>query len=468
MSPRTKYHPPMARLRRATCALAAGIVLHAAGAAALPAQSLPPSDALRLGDVFDALRASSPRVAAANAQARAAQARVPGAGKPPDPELQLGWMNYSLPQLAPMEPTGMAQLQVMQMLPLGGKLGLAKGIAAAQASAESHRAEETWWEQRAQAAMAFHDLYQLDARLVVMRETARLLDDMRRTAESMYRVGEGRQADVLRAQVEVARMAEDTLRMHAMRLGMLARLNALLDRPHDAHVGPAVLPAFPLGLPPLDSLQRMAVQRRPMLRAADDEMAAAEQMQRMVRKELVPDLTVGVQYGVRGATMSGTDAGGMPMTERRTEHMGSLMIGATLPIFARSRQLQQRQEAEAMRQMAAADRAGMRAETRGQLGAAYAELERARRLAALYRTTILPQAQAAVASSQSAYRVGQVDFMTLLDNQMTANKYRQELAVLEAEEGKAWAELEMLTGSELLDPHTTTVTAASPAAGEDR
>jgi hypothetical protein len=37
---------------------------------------------------------------------------------------------------------------------------------------------------------------------------------------------------------------------------------------------------------------------------------------------------------------------------------------------------------------------------------------------------------------------------------MTVNKYRTELFALEADEGKAWAELEMLTGRELFDPNT--------------
>ncbi|MGH7618506.1 MAG: hypothetical protein ACREPM_14900, partial [Gemmatimonadaceae bacterium] len=58
-----------------------------------------------------------------------------------------------------------------------------------------------------------------------------------------------------------------------------------------------------------------------------------------------------------------------------------------------------------------------------------------------------------------------VDFMTLLDDQMTVNKYRQELFGLEADEGKAWAELEMLTGRELIDSNSTAVVAsAAPAA----
>jgi outer membrane protein TolC len=126
------------------------------------------------------------------------------------------------------------------------------------------------------------------------------------------------------------------------------------------------------------------------------------------------------------------------------------MIGATVPIFARSRQLRMREEAGAMSRMARADLLAMRADTRGRLGEAFAALGRARRLAVLYRTTILPQAEATVASAMAAYRVGSVDFMTLLDSRMTVNRYREELVTLESDEGKAWAELEMLTGRVLV------------------
>ena len=93
----------------------------------------------------------------------------------------------------------------------------------------------------------------------------------------------------------------------------------------------------------------------------------------------------------------------------------------------------------------------MRAETRGDLGESVASLHRARALRTLYLTTVLPQAEAAVASALAAYRVGTVNFMTLLDNQSMVNRYRQELFALEADEGKAWAALELLTGRVLFD-----------------
>ena len=90
----------------------------------------------------------------------------------------------------------------------------------------------------------------------------------------------------------------------------------------------------------------------------------------------------------------------------------------------------------------------------GAVADAHASLVRARWLADLYRSAVLPQAAATVASSLSAYRVGGVNFMTLLDAQMTLNRYRQELFTLEADEGKAWAQLEMLTGRPLVDAHS--------------
>ena len=132
--------------------------------------------------------------------------------------------------------------------------------------------------------------------------------------------------------------------------------------------------------------------------------------------------------------------------------MVSLMLGVNLPVFAGNRQFAMRRETEAMRAMARADLDEMRAETRGRVGELYAAVERARRLGELYRTTILPQAETTVQSAQSSYRTGAVDFMTLLDDQMTVNRYRQDLNALDAERGTALAELEMLLGREQFDP----------------
>ena len=421
-----------------------------ARAQASDAHAMAGEQRLFLADVYAEVLHASPRIQAAHSLARAAQARVAGASRPPDPQLQLGLMNYALPQLAPMPALGMRQLQLMQMLPLGGKLALAGRAAGATASATGLRAEDVSWDLRTQSAMAFYDLYATDRGLDVARETLRLLTDIAATAESMYRVGDGRQTDVLRARVEIARMVEDTLRMRAMRQSMTARLEALLDRAPSGEIGTPVLPAFPSSLPTHFWLDSVARDARPMIRAGVEDVRAADASAQLARKEIIPDLQVGVQYAQRGGEMG-------------TERMGSLMLGASLPIFARSRQFQMRVEADAMRQMAQSDLAALRAETRGRIGEAYAAVTRARNLARLYRTTVLPQAEATVSSALSAYRVGGVDFMTLLDDRMTVNKYRQELNVLDADEGKAWAELEMLVGAALIDSNSRTSPANAPS-----
>jgi outer membrane protein TolC len=416
----------------------------------------------RLGDFYARVSRDNPKITAAQALVRAAQARAPGARRPPDPQLQLGFMNYSLPKLAPMVPLGMTQLQVMQMVPLGGKLTLVGRVADAQADATGERAQDVVWELRSQTAMAFYDLYATNQQLAVARETLRLLQDIARTAESMYRVGEGRQADVLRANVEIAKMAEDTLRMQAMRATMESRLDALLNRAGDEQIAPVVRPQFPESVPARTLLDSIAAANRPMIRAGLQDVRAADASASLARKDVIPDLQIGVQYGRGPTTM--TDADGT--TSRKAENMGSLMIGATIPLFARDRQYQMRTEANAMKAMAQADVNAMRAETRGRIGEAYADLTRARNLERLYRTTVLPQAEATVSSALSSYRVGKIDFMTLLDDQMTVNKYRLDLYGLEAEEGKAWAELEMLTGRELIDSNSSAVASGSARAAD--
>lgn len=418
---------------------------------AAPARSAPAAApaSLALDSVYALVDARSPRVRAAAALVRAAEARVPAAGLPPDPQVQLGFMNYMLPDLRPDPATGMTQLQVMQMVPLPGKLSAARRAATARADAAAARAAEAAVNARATAAMAFYERHEAEGRAALAGETRRLLEDVSGVATAMYRVGEGRQADVLRARVEIARMDEEVVRMLAMRDAATARLAAAADVEPEVVAGTPVLPRFPDELPEAAELARLALAGRPMLAAGAADARAAAADADLARREQWPDLTVGVQYGQR------------KMGEE-TDRMGSLMVGASIPIFAGSRQQRMRDEAAAMQAMSEAELETMRAETRARIGELHAALASARRLAALYRTTVLPQAEAATASALASYRTGGVDFMTVIENRMSVNRYRGELLALEAAEGRAWAELEMIVGQ----PFVTRAAAASPQTGE--
>jgi outer membrane protein, heavy metal efflux system len=150
-------------------------------------------------------------------------------------------------------------------------------------------------------------------------------------------------------------------------------------------------------------------------------------------REIWPDLNLGVQYGQRPGDMG-------------TERMGSLMVGFSVPVFAGRRQYRMRDEAAAMERMASAELGSARAEVAARVAELVAELERDRTLMVLYRTEVLPLAEGNASSALSSYRVGRVDFMTLLDAQMTLNGYRQELYALLADYGRLISELEATVG----------------------
>jgi outer membrane protein TolC len=242
------------------------------------------------------------------------------------------------------------------------------------------------------------------------------------------------QQDVLRAQVEVARMSEEITRMGQERVAMAARLNALLGRAAPDPVAALELPEpGATGLPAVDSLVAWALDTRPALRAGAERVAAAEASLGAARRELFPDLSLGVAYQHRPQFPA----------------MVSLMLGVNLPIFAAAKQLPMRRQMAAMRDMSAADLANLRNETVARIVETRARAERDRNLVRLYGGSILPQARAAVEAALSGYRVGRVTFMALVDNQMTVNRYATETYRLLADYQQAVGELEALTGRSL-------------------
>lgn len=420
-------------LRRAPLYVALAVLFALPGPGA--AQTL--DETLTLAEAYAVAAERNPRIAATIAVADATAAMVASAGLPPDPVFQIGAMNLSLPGLDADMPSSMAPaVQLMQMIPFPGKLRLTRSIAGKSSEMARSDADETTWMIRADVGMAFYDLYAADRQIEVMRKTLRLLEDFEKVARAMYGAGTGRQSDVLRANVEIARMEADIAKMGAMREVAAARLNGLLDRPAETPVPSPVLPAPPAEVPARETLRAWAEETRPMLEKGRDGVERAEAGVALARRELWPDLALGLQYGQRDLGMG-------------TERMGGAMVGFSIPIFAAGRQLRMRDEATAMRRMAVADLSDMRAGVDARIGELLAELERARTLIDLYVSTVIPQAEANVESSLSSYRVGGVDFMTLVDAQMTANRYEQEYYELEAAYGTSISRLEAAIGREL-------------------
>ena len=85
-------------------------------------------------------------------------------------------------------------------------------------------------------------------------------------------------------------------------------------------------------------------------------------------------------------------------------------------------------------------------DTAAQLRQQVATAEQSLKSARLYQDAILPQARLTVESALAAYRVNRVDFLTLLDSQMTVFNYEISLAQATASYNKTLAEIDLLTG----------------------
>jgi outer membrane protein TolC len=325
----------------------------------------------------------------------------------------------------------MNQLLVTQMVPWPGKRGGARRAAEHGAAAALADTDEQARALEADVRMAYYEAASVDRALVVMERTRGLLRDLEQVATAMYAVGGAVQQDVLRAQVEVARMGEEITRMGQMRLAAAARLNALLGREVPSLIPALELPDWPTAdLPPVDTLVGWALAGRPALAAGTERVAAADASLAAARRELYPDFEIGAAY------------------QRRPIYpdMVSLTVGVTVPLFAGAKQLPMRREAGALRDMAAAELAQLRAETVARVVELRARAVRDRNLGRLYRGTILPQAQSAVGAGLADYRVGRVPFMQVVDNQMTVNRYEIEAIRLLADYQQAAGELGALVG----------------------
>lgn len=400
-------------------------------------QISPDSEVLLLDQVYTLLQASNPRLRAARNIANAADARISRAGTLPDPQFQFGFTNLKFPELSDDMAMSMAPaIQLGQRFPFPGKLSSAERIASLGAETLDAQVDALWWDIRAGAAGHFFDLYAIDGQTASTGSTLRLVEDFGSVARAMYSAGTGRQSDVLRATVEAARLSGELARLTARRRGTAARLNALLDRQANTFVPMPVLPPRPDSSIDTDVLRLQADSTSPRLSASKTSLRQADEALVLARRQIWPDLTVGLQYGQR-------DRG------NGIERMAGVMLGVTLPIFASRRQLPMRTEAIASIDAASARLSAVQADVGAALETAAADVRQSNTLIELYENEILPQARANVQSALASYRVGKVDFPTLIDAQIALLRFEGDLFRFEADLGRAWSKLEGATGREL-------------------
>jgi outer membrane protein TolC len=391
------------------------------------------ADTLPLGEALRLARDANPMLQSMRLRADAAAEQIPQAGAWSNPVLAVGLRNRPIDGFGTDQPMTMNVIELRQQIPWPGKLGYAKERATHVAAAESLEVDELEAQLLARVKSVYYRLAYVDRALDIMRETRELLRNFLDVSSALYAVGSGLQQDVLQAQIAIAQMTEDITVMEQDRVATAARLNALLGRYATIPIGLLELSGPGGPLLPVDSLMLVAAEARPALAAARRRVEAADAGYRAARRRLYPDFMVTLGYGQR---------------PQYTDFV-TLMVGVSVPLFAGSRQLPLRREMEAVKSAEEARARDLYNETFARLTELRAQAERARNLSSLYAGSVLPQARAAVESALSAYRVGRVDYMTLVANEMTVNRYEIETVRLAADYHRALAELEALVGTEL-------------------
>ena len=325
---------------------------------------------------------------------------------------------------------------INQMVPFFGKRDLMREAAIHESEATRWEVEERKLELAAMVKESWYQLYFTDQSLVALERSIANLDNLVRFVETMYGVGQARQADVLRVQVERSKMEEMRLTLRQQRRSLEAGLNSLLNRPTATAV--PIIESVELTPATLDALEleRLAEEKRPLLRAMASRIGKAKAERALADKEFYPDFTLAFEYMQKDSLMD--DPG---------YDMYNASVSFNLPL-QRERRHAMVAESDASRRMAEEELNMTRNRIRQNIADLLAQLERDRTMASLYREGIIPQSAAAVESALSAYRAGKGEFMQVLDSRMSllsverdyyraVADHQMELARLEATVGVA-------------------------------
>jgi cobalt-zinc-cadmium efflux system outer membrane protein len=372
----------------------------AAIAAPLGAQeekpSLPP---LELDRLIEIALEQNPQLQALRSQIAADRAKVPQARTLPDP--MLGVMFGDV-----LHPDRGVGLEARQMIPWPGKLRLMSEAAGLRADRTVTDYTEKTYEIVSEVKKAYYDLYFLDKSIELAQTNKSLLADFVKIAETKYSVGEGIQQDVLRAQVAQSRILDDLLMLGQQQTSARARLNALLNRPPEAPLGPAAtLVRHKITLPE-QSLEQISLERRAMLKGMRLMIQESETMRSLAQRELKPDYEV--RLGVSPSTAMGS-----------SDTMVTGMVMVTLPLYHRTKQDKAIEQRAAETDVAQSGYEAQKTMVFAMIKDTVAMLDQSDRQAELLKNGIIPQAQLSLESARAGYQVNKVDFLTLLDNQMS-------------------------------------------------
>ncbi len=379
----------------------------------------------------------NPDIEVARKKVDAAAYRVPQAASLRDP--MLGMTVFPEPVQTAAGQQELA-LTASQQLPWFGKLDTR--AAAAEADANVARAQLASVELSVieQVKRAYYELYYIQKATRITEENRKLLLDFVRIADSKYRTGKASQQDVLRAQVEVSNLDSQLIRLRQQLDSGQAKLARLL------HISPNT-PVLALEQAPeqqipqdLQRLYEQAIAQQPELHA---QLAAVQSNRHKVdlaRLDFFPDLTAGMTWiGTSAAGLSPVSTGEDPLL---------LGFSVNLPIYRKRLEAGVR-EAESRVVASTRQYDSLRDRTAESVKDLYVQAISQYDLVKLFRDDIIPKSEQPLEVSESAYQVGEVDFLQLIDNWQRLLRFRIAYHRLESQLQQTLATLERVVGGQL-------------------
>jgi outer membrane protein TolC len=398
---------------------------------------------LPLRVVVDLALADNPGLAELQARARALAAVPAQKGALPDPRLSLNAMNLPLDSFdLSQEPMTQLQIGFSQTLPYPGKLSLSAAAAEHERDAAHWQVEEMRLKLVRDVKTVWWNLYYLDRALEIIEHTRDLLRQLVEVAQTKYKVGKGLQQDVLLAQLELSKLLDQAFQLQGSRRNQAIKLNALMNKATDSAITlPGKRSLKPVAIEKEHrDLQKLAFETRPLLAARKSLMDAARARVGLAKKDYFPDFKLGATYGYRG--------GENPDGGARSDFL-SLMFSMNLPLYSANRQdkaVDQR-TSQLLQQRYKLDEA--QEKVQAEVSRAVSDYRQAYDQMRLLEGGIIPQASQTVASMLAAYQVNKVDFLNLVQAQITLFNYETRYWSALSQTRQSLARLTAAVGGEL-------------------
>jgi outer membrane protein TolC len=318
---------------------------------------------------------------------------------------------------------------IEQQIPLSGIRGHRRASALADVDRLRAETSRTTLDVGLQAVNAFLMVQERRRTAALVTEQLSFARDVVSAANARYASGTAPQSDVLRAEVEVARLEAFARALVSEVRGAEAMLNTSLALDAESPVPPFASLAF--AQPPPSWLAiKTALTSRPELVAGRAEIVRAEADIQVMRDMFRPMATIRT-----GPSYTMTDGKGW-----------MAMVGLSLPIW-RDKLRAGVAEAQAMRAMSEADLRAMTRMIEGDAAVAVNQLKATRDRQAALTTDVLPRARMAIEPAVAGYTSGQLPLVSVIEAVQALWLVQADLIAADTELGLAWARLGRAIGS---------------------